>query len=457
MKFIYYILIFIFPIFDGYCQSEKVVTLSVSGQGKSIDEAKNIALRSALELAFGTFISSRTEIFNDELIGDEIVSLASGNIQDFKIISQTQLSDGSYTVSLNATVSVSKLTSFVQNKGIEIEFKGGLFAENIKIQKLNEDAEYKAVLNLIEISNKILSNSLDFEVVVGEPTLAADLKNPLTGQSLLTPGSEDLYSLSIIVKATPNKNYENFRKYFTETINSLNMKEIEIQEYNKINKKLFILINKDNLVSRQGTKTSNLTYLRNPKTSIALQSFFIKSNRYLTDFNLDLLNLGTYDVVLCCSDDSNVIFSHTEGFGWELNYQEGNNGFITSGELIDDSFPNFNFVYMYPHESGSWGYYLQMVNAINQSNDINNYSLFTNDLLHFNHQLIFDHVDPNPYFLPPSSDVYLNKSDGSEDKGKSIIGVFNSVKNAYYHKSILYLNLKDLEKITGFNIKPRNN
>ena len=32
----------------------------------------------------------------------------------------------------------SDLTSFAESKGIEIEFKGGLFAQNIKLQKINE-------------------------------------------------------------------------------------------------------------------------------------------------------------------------------------------------------------------------------------------------------------------------------------------------------------------------------
>ena len=447
MKKIYFSLLFILficPVSEGYCQNEKIVTLSVSGQGKSVDEAKNIALRSALELAFGTFISSRTQIFNDELIGDEIVSLSNGNIQSFKIVSQTQLPDGGYAVSLIATVSVTKLTSFVENKGIEVEFKGGLFAENIKIQKLNEDAEYKAVLNLIEISKKILSSSLDFEVEVGEPTLAGDLKNPLTGQSLLPPGSEDLYSLLVNVKAIPNKNHEIFRKYFIETINSINMKENEIQEYNKINKMLFVLFNNDDLTSEQGKKFPGIIYLRNPKTAIALQSLFIKSNRYLTDFNFNLLNLGTFDVSFCCSDNDNVIFDYGE-FGWELNYQEGSKGF-----------PNFFFVDQFSREDGSWGHYLRYLLAINRSRDIIQYSEFEKDLFYFNKNLIEEYVDPNPGLLPPSSIMFLEDNSGISDKSKSIIGGFNFVKKSYLHKSTLYLNLEDLEKITGFNIKPKN-
>ena len=45
--------------------ADKTVTLVVSGQGKTQDEAKQVALRSAIEQAFGAFISSKTEIIND--------------------------------------------------------------------------------------------------------------------------------------------------------------------------------------------------------------------------------------------------------------------------------------------------------------------------------------------------------------------------------------------------------
>ena len=74
MKKIIFILALALSI-NAYAQDNKTVTLVVSGQGKTQDEAKQNALRSAIEQAFGTFISSKTEILNDELVKDEIVSV----------------------------------------------------------------------------------------------------------------------------------------------------------------------------------------------------------------------------------------------------------------------------------------------------------------------------------------------------------------------------------------------
>jgi hypothetical protein len=53
--------------FTANAQDDKTLTLVVSGQGKTQDEAKQVALRSTIEQAFGTFISSKTKILNDNL------------------------------------------------------------------------------------------------------------------------------------------------------------------------------------------------------------------------------------------------------------------------------------------------------------------------------------------------------------------------------------------------------
>jgi hypothetical protein len=73
---------------------------------------------------------------NDNLVKDEIVSVANGNIQKFEIISEVQNPNGGYVTSLKATVSVTKLTSFVESKGVVVDFKNGLFALNIQNQEI---------------------------------------------------------------------------------------------------------------------------------------------------------------------------------------------------------------------------------------------------------------------------------------------------------------------------------
>ncbi len=230
-------LIFALSLFftvSAFSQDDKTVTLVVSGQGKTQDEAKQNALRSAIEQAFGTFISSKTEILNDNLVKDEIVSISNGNIQKFDIISEVQIPDGGYALTLKATVSVTKLTSFVESKGVEVEFKGSLLATNIKQQMLNEKNEIKSMSNVVNVCRDILNRSFNFEIVSGEPKQKDNNNNN--------------WSVPLKINARLNKNIELFTQHFYKSIKDLSMSQDEIEQYKSLGKKTYMLAygSKDN-------------------------------------------------------------------------------------------------------------------------------------------------------------------------------------------------------------------
>jgi hypothetical protein len=211
---------------NGSDQENKTVTLVVSGQGKTQDEAKQNALRSAIEQAFGTFISSKTELVNDNLVKDEIISVSNGNIQKYELISKILLSNGSCNVTLKTTVSISKLTSFCENKGISIEFKGSLFAMNIKHQKLNEDAEIKAVTNMVSTLKSISDKSFDYSIEsIGEPKVQN--------------GNPELWNIPFFIYVKPNANLEKYRNYFQTTLEGLSMNDSEVENYVNLNKPFY--------------------------------------------------------------------------------------------------------------------------------------------------------------------------------------------------------------------------
>jgi len=224
MKQLILIVLFALSI-NAYAQDDKTVTLVASGQGKTQDEAKQNALRSAIEQAFGAFISSNTEILNDEIVKDEIVSVSSGNIQKFEIISEVEIPDGGYATSLKATVSVSKLTSFAESKGVVVEFAGNILAANVKQQMLNEQNEIISINNIVNICKDILDKSFDYQIVRGEPK---QLEN-----------NNDKWSVPINVNVTLNKNIRLFQEYLYKSIKELAMSENEIEQYNNLGKKTY--------------------------------------------------------------------------------------------------------------------------------------------------------------------------------------------------------------------------
>ncbi|MEY3501346.1 MAG: hypothetical protein RL308_3019, partial [Bacteroidota bacterium] len=233
---------------------DKTVTLTVSGTGKTLEEAKLNALRSAIEQAFGAFISSKTEILNDNLVRDEIVSVASGNVQKYNILNEFILPTGEYTTNLLATVSINKLSSFFESKGGTVEFKGGLFSINIKQQILNEKAEEKAVFDMVSILHETLQTSFDYKIRAEEP--------------VSVEGNNQKWMIRTWIYPFANKNMEFCSDYCLKTLTSIGMSQVEVENYQKLKKdysSLLIIINgvQKRIFLRSNTSYSILESLAN--------------------------------------------------------------------------------------------------------------------------------------------------------------------------------------------------
>lgn len=229
----------------------KTVTLTQIGQGKTKDAAKYNALRNAIEKAFGTFISSNTTLLNDELVKDEIVSVSTGNIQNFEILSETQMPDGSFSSVVKATVSIGNLTKFCESKGISVEFKGGLFAANIKLQELNKKNEEAVMANLFTVLNKISANCFDFTIEVNEP---------------VKDNYSEFWNVNSRVIAKSNNNISQIKEILLSTIENISLSESELQSYRNSNIKSYPIVFKN-----KGTY-----YLRSPFSIIYIKTIIEK-------------------------------------------------------------------------------------------------------------------------------------------------------------------------------------
>ena len=258
-KLLLLLLLSIIITINAVAQEDKTVTLTVSGQGKTKEEAKQVALRSAIEQAFGTFISSKTEILNDKLVKDEIVSVTNGNIQKFDVLSEVQLPDGGYATTLKAVVSVTKLTSFCESKGVEVEFKGGLFAANIKMQKLNEDNELITVKNLTANMKELIANSFDYIINSKDPVMAS--------------GKSDKWNVEINVGIKVNSNFNLFKNYLLNSLLGISMKSMDIESYNSLNKPYYCVSFKTSDSLGANIKRNDI-YLRNKNSLSYIQDLF---------------------------------------------------------------------------------------------------------------------------------------------------------------------------------------
>ena len=287
MKQLILIIAFLINI-QAFAQENKTVTLVVSGQGSTKDEAKQNALRSAIEQAFGTFISSSTEILNDELVKNEIISVANGNIQKYEIISEVQIPNGEYATTLNATVSVSKLISFVESIGGIVEFKGSLFATNILLQELYEKNEPEALSNVLNTLKQISYKSFDYKINASDPisySKTPSTSNPSSyiGQQLeafLAKPNNGLWIIPLKVDVFANSNFFNIPTILEQTIKSLSLSPDEYNNYLKLNKPIYPL--------SLATLNSNATYhFRNIESIKLMVDFIYSLNNSITKFSID--------------------------------------------------------------------------------------------------------------------------------------------------------------------------
>ena len=214
---------------NAFSQTDsKEVSITSSGSGKTLEDAKQAALRSSTEQAFGAFISSKTEMFNDQVVADQMASVSSGNIKSYEVLNESQLPDGSWGVTLKTIVSVDKLTSFVEAKGIAIEIKGGMFALNIKQQSLNELGEVKAVSEMVGLLHEPMQISFDYVIKSSDPkSLDAENKN---------------WEIPLVVTATTNKNMDFCANYCIKTLAALSLSSEEVTSYQSLNKAVFSVV-----------------------------------------------------------------------------------------------------------------------------------------------------------------------------------------------------------------------
>lgn len=233
MKHLYILLAFTMS-FQSYSQDNNTVTLIVSGQGKSEDEAKQIALRSAIEQAFGTFISSETVIDNDSFVGDNITSLSQGSVLNFEILSSNRFPDSSIFLTMKAVVSITEMQKLTQSKGHSATIAGGLFGMNLKLLKLQTDSEAKVILDLARKSIRILEESIDFNLEILPPK-KSNLKTELASigikghhKNIDQVNCDNSYRIRFIVEARPNANLDVFIDNFLSTMNAIKMSDSEI-------------------------------------------------------------------------------------------------------------------------------------------------------------------------------------------------------------------------------------
>ena len=204
---------------NSYAAKNEDITLVVTSDGATKDEAIKNALRNAIEQTYGVFVSANTDILNDEVISDEIATVASGNIKSYKELSTSQ-SDGKTTVTLEAVVSVGKLISYAKSKGAEVEFNGAAMYADIELKELYKKNEELAVTNLVQQTKEMLRNGFDYSLNILSNQAAPNRVN-LNSEDIILP---------VEINGTLNEAGE---KSFSDLLNALSFISVSGLNYDE--------------------------------------------------------------------------------------------------------------------------------------------------------------------------------------------------------------------------------
>ncbi len=221
MKRFFAILALLLACLSLWAQKDEV-TLVVSGDGKDKAEATSVALRSAIEQTYGTFVSANTSIINDDVVKDEIVSVSSGNIKSYKEIDYVSLPDGRSSITLQATVSIGKLVSYAKSHGSSAELSGAVFMQDFKMKELNKKNEKAALMHMSQKVEPILADAYNYELEIFDPFINKESNDVNYSNKFIVP-------IKIVMKET--KSFDNFLDVWQSTLSSLSLSSDEVKDW----------------------------------------------------------------------------------------------------------------------------------------------------------------------------------------------------------------------------------
>lgn len=257
MRLVFTIILFLNCIIIS---AQNTTTVVVSGIGKTYIEAEHFAIRSALEQSFGGYISSNSTILNNILIKDEITTITNGNILEYKVLEKHKITDKSFTVTLEVTVSLDRLTRYVKANGAQVEFKGSNLFHEIKQMELNKKAELTAIENILPIIN---NNIYDYELELATPKFTSSLS---------------LWKFNFKINFIKNSNYTNVLDMLESLLYNISLTNKEKLKYKKMDIPYYIIE-----ISRSYASPGKKYSLRN----VQAYKLLIK---ILNQFNYNILN-----------------------------------------------------------------------------------------------------------------------------------------------------------------------
>lgn len=318
--------------------SKDDIELTVTGEGKTREDAKLAALRNALEEAYGVFVSSNTQLLNDEIVKDEIISISTGIIKHYDILAGSANGE-MYDVVVKAIVTPGKLVSYAKQKGAptELAVDGATLGANIRLERMNRENAMKAMNSLRQMQISLLPYCFDYEI------------SDMTDINPSTHASQE-YDIRFTVLISLNENAQNLFKIQKQIsdlmfVYAQNMKTMNhnfsnydrLQEWPALNKVASAILKQFYIeddfkaisfyVARNGEKDEYNIYPKGIWKSNGEDIRFVESNNsydgyYISDSGHSYYFLG-YAVEALRYYNHHSLYQYFEkGFSYQMSYDE---------------------------------------------------------------------------------------------------------------------------------------
>ena len=189
---------------------DKEVVLTVQGQGYTSQEAVVNALQAALAQVNGVFVSTSTELKNDEYTASD-ANISFGKVKDYDVLNKYSANNIVY-VTVKATIILNKNQKLKKSKGVTNTFNGAAFVDESKKKRINDFNKKVYELNIV--SEQIALDNL-LKVVKATLPYTYDLKETGSKEPYLS-GNNYIFEKQITFVF--NDNFENLKKMIETTL-----------------------------------------------------------------------------------------------------------------------------------------------------------------------------------------------------------------------------------------------
>lgn len=182
---------------------QKVVS---TGMGATSEQATQDALRSAIEIAVGSMVSSNTLVSNDKIIRDEIFNHSKGFVRSYEVVSESGNPTDGYVVTISAIVTREHIANTLKAQGVSVNYNAKAMFVQLKEWDNLANAERDMAKNLfgLEAIKRNKTSIYNYSLTVDDPIR-----------------SDNKYKVEVNWKAIFNDNWESEYQKMLTTLDQL--------------------------------------------------------------------------------------------------------------------------------------------------------------------------------------------------------------------------------------------